>query len=166
MKIAKWIIGALGCFFATGVAAQDQKLPYPPADAPLYLECKMQGAGDRTPVSDWPGLALYFPNGTSGASPEMRIIDQHNQLEGGKFGFHIKAEGHWSLIDSVNVPNSDGARTLPQIMFLPPSGQGENLKIYFLKNGEPVRSGVCFGMIGPNTTAAFEESLADPSGLD
>jgi hypothetical protein len=125
----------------------------------------MHGAGETTPVADWPGLALYFPGGIGGASPEMRIIDQHNQLEGGKFGFHIKAEGHWSLIDSVSVPNSDAVGTLPQIMFLPPSGP-ENLRIFFVKNAEPVRSGICLGMIGPNTTAAFEKSLADPSGLD
>jgi hypothetical protein len=125
----------------------------------------MHGAGGTTRPSRWIGLALYFPAGIGGASPELRIIDQHKQLDGGKFGFQIKAEAHWSLIDAPGVPSSEAVGSLPQIMLLPPSGT-ENLRILFLKNQAVVRSGVCFGMIGPNTRAAFEKSLADPSKLD
>lgn len=162
----KWILAALACCSASQLAAQDAKLPYPPVDAPLYLHCKMQGATESLPSTEWLGFALYFPSGIASGFPELRIVDPHAQLEGGRFGFSIKAEGHWSLIDSVGVPSSEVVSDLPQIMFLPPSGNGENLRVLFSKNAEIVRRGACFGMIGPNTGAEYDASLADPNRLD
>ena len=166
MRLAARMLSATLCCSAAGALAQQQAIAYPPLDAPLYLQCKMRAVGESTPPAQWPGLVLYFPDGIAAAFPEMRIVDRHNQLEGGRFGFSIRGERHWSLIDSPGVPDADEASSIPQIMFLPPSGRGENLQMLFLKEAEPVSAGVCVGMIGPATRAAYEASAADSPGLD
>lgn len=166
MRALKLLIGlAAASLIPAAASAEGKPLPYPPADQPLYLECAMKGVQENTPPQVWPKLVLYFPEGSDGGFPELKIVDAHNQLEGGAYGFSIKAEGHWSLIDSAGVPNGEAVSELPQIMFLPPEGPA-NLTILFMKDEDVVRSGVCFGMIGPNTADAYARAAAEPSSLD
>ena len=155
------ILGAV----AAATSAQERALNYPPTDQPFYLKCYMQAAGEKLPFSEWPSLAFYFPEGIETSQKEMHIVDHHQQLEGRSFSFHIKATSHWSLIDYDGVPSTDMVGTLPQIMFLPPRGPA-NLDIFYLKNGELARSGMCLGMVGPNTASAYADAVANPSSMD
>lgn len=150
-----------------GLAAQESAaLNYPPADQPLYLECRMHDAGEPPPrYEELLPVVMYFPDGIKGGFLQIEFVDPHNQLEGGKFGFSIQATEHWSLIDSEGVPTPEESSLLPQIMFLAPEGPA-NFRILYAKEAEMIRTGICLGMIGPNTTSAFAKAKADPSSLD